>query len=396
MKIIHLCLCGSYNEEWGYQDNIIPIYNKRDGHEVTVISSVLSTDTNNLGYSVKDPGVYLIKEGVKLIRIPFKNKFPFKLEKKFRIYPSLLKTLENEKPDFIFIHGLQFANIVDVVKYLKKNTNVRTVVDNHADFSNSATNWFSKKILHSIIWRYNAKSITPYTEKFYGVLPARVDFLINVYKVPVEKTELLVMGADVDQINFNDKLMIRKNIRERHSIKETDTLLITGGKIDSAKLQTLDFLKIIIASEKENLKVLIFGSIDNEIKEQLFNLVDDDKIQFIGWLNTHDIYEYFLASDLGVFPGRHSVLWEQAVGTGLPCLFKYWKGTTHVDVGGNCLFLDNDSYEEIEQKLFAIIDNENLFENMKKISLDKGRSKFSYRKISREAIQSDMVTISNE
>ena len=42
--------------------------------------------------------------------------------------------------------------------------------------------------------------INPYVNKFYGVLPARVDFLINEYKLPKNKVELLVMGADDDCI----------------------------------------------------------------------------------------------------------------------------------------------------------------------------------------------------
>ena len=34
-----------------------------------------------------------------------------------------------------------------------KNPNVKIFVDNHADFSNSATNWLSLEILHKKIWK---------------------------------------------------------------------------------------------------------------------------------------------------------------------------------------------------------------------------------------------------
>lgn len=72
-------------------------------------------------------------------------------------------------------------------------------MDNHSDFSNSARNWLSKNVLHKIVWRTMAKNRT-ICKKFYGVLPARVDFLIDVYNLPKEKCELLVMGADDDLV----------------------------------------------------------------------------------------------------------------------------------------------------------------------------------------------------
>lgn len=56
----------------------------------------------------------------------------------------------------------------------------------------------------------NGKKIEPYVKKFYGVLPARVDFLIDVYNLPKEKCELLVMGADDDLVKKNEKPEIRK------------------------------------------------------------------------------------------------------------------------------------------------------------------------------------------
>ncbi|MDY4307608.1 hypothetical protein SNF32_10825 [Enterococcus mundtii] len=57
-----------------------------------------------------------------------------------------------------------------------------------------------KNILHKIIWKHQASKIEPFTTDFYGVLPARVDFLKNVYKLPEEKISLLIMGGDNDLI----------------------------------------------------------------------------------------------------------------------------------------------------------------------------------------------------
>lgn len=55
----------------------------------------------------------------------------------------------------------------------------------------------------------------------------------------------------------------------------------------------------------------------------------------------------FSAANLGVFLGTHSVFWEQTVAQGTPLVVKYWQGMTHIDIGGNCVFLYKDSTEEI-------------------------------------------------
>jgi 1,2-diacylglycerol 3-alpha-glucosyltransferase len=117
-------------------------------------------------------------------------------------------------PDIIFTHGCQFLDIKHIARYAKLHPKVKVYVDNHSDFSNSARNFLSKNILHKIIWRYCANLIEPYTTKFYGVLPARVDFLKNIYKIPRDKVELLVMGADDEKVEEASKPNVRLQIRK--------------------------------------------------------------------------------------------------------------------------------------------------------------------------------------
>lgn len=124
MKIVHLCLCGPYNDNWGYQENIIPRYNKKDGHDVTVITSIFVNSTKFVGYERVEPGEYLLDDGVKVIRIPFKKFIVNKLVEKLRIFEGLYEKLDQEKPDLIFMHGIQFLDMQVVVNYIKK---IRTV-----------------------------------------------------------------------------------------------------------------------------------------------------------------------------------------------------------------------------------------------------------------------------
>lgn len=228
--------------------------------------------------------------------------------------------------------------------------------------------------------------IEPYTIKFYGVLPARVDFLKDIYKLPEGKVELLVMGADDERVKEAKNTDVKKEIREKYNIKSDDFLIITGGKIDNAKRQILLLMQAIRQIEKENVKLIVFGSVDKELKDEVNSLTDSDKIQYIGWVQSEDSYKYFASADLVVFPGRHSVFWEQVAGLGIPMIVKYWEGTTHVDLGGNVKFLYKDSIDEIKEEISTILNKCEIYENMKNVAENKGMEKFSYVNIAKRSI----------
>ena len=70
-----------------------------------------------------------------------------------------------------------------------------------------------------------AQMIEPYTTKFYGVLPARVDFLKKIYKLPTEKCELLVMGAVDEEVKRAGTEENQKKVRESLNISSDEFLL---------------------------------------------------------------------------------------------------------------------------------------------------------------------------
>ena len=66
-----------------------------------------------------------------------------------------------------------------------------------------------------------------------------------------------------------------------------------------------------------------------------------------GWISSDEFYGYFFAADLVFFPGQHSVLWEQACASKVPCVFGKWDGMDHVNNGGNAQFLHCDNPAKI-------------------------------------------------
>ena len=384
MKILHICLACFFPDGFSYQENMLPKFHKQLGYDVEVIASLYTFDKNGNGTEYKKAENYINEYGIPVTRLDYKK--PKKINRFFKRFIGLKKALSISKPDIIFIHGCQFLDIGIIVSYAKSN-DVKIYVDNHADFSNSAKNFLSKNILHKIIWRKCAKKIEPFTKKFYGVMPARVDFLKEVYRLPEEKCELLVMGADDDLVKSATLPQVREEIRKQYGINNSDFLIMTGGKIDAFKTQTFLLMQAVKEIKNENIKLIVFGSVTEELTEKLKSLCDGKRIMYIGWIESKDSYKYFASSDLVVFPGRHSVFWEQVAAQGIPMLVKDWQGTHHIDLGGNVRFLQTDSVREIKKEILDITENKEKYDLMKSVAVNKGMKIFSYKDISIRSIE---------
>lgn len=383
MKILHLCLGAFFPDHYSYQENLLPKFHRELGYDVEVIASQEAFDKNGNRCYLSQSGYYFNEYGIRVHRLNYS--FPQKLNHKLKHYKGVYQAICEISPDIIFIHNCQFLSIFSVIKYLK-NRKIKVYVDNHCDYSNSAGNWISKNILHKILWKYCAQKINPYVTKFYGVLPARVDFLTDLYKLPKEKCELLVMGADDEKVAAAFRTNARTKIREKYHIAPNDFLIMTGGKIDAWKTQTLLLMKAVAKIDCPNIKLIVFGSVVPELMDQVQALCVNDKVQYIGWIDAADSCDYFSAADLVVFPGRHSVFWEEVAGMGIPMLCKYWEGTTHVDLGGNVEFLYRDSADEIQTKIEELLNNPEKYEAMQ-IAAKKGAKYFSYKDIAERCVR---------
>ncbi len=376
MKIVHLTLTGPVTDGLSYQDNLLTKYHKRNGNDVTVITSKYVY--NKVGILERiNKSKYYNKDGVYMIRLNIKNNRS--LNFKFKRFEKIIDTLANEKPDMLFIHGLQFLDVRKIKAYLKSNDNIISFADNHADFSNSARGFLSKFVLHKIIWKFHVNLIEPYLYKIYGVLPARVEFMNKMYKVNAKKLDILYLGAD-DDILKKVKMKNKDYYRQKYGIVDTDFLIVTGGKIDSAKLQLIDFLKAINILKKSKIKVLVFGSVQDDIFFEFSKLLNDN-VRYIGWLSNIEAYEVFNASNLVVFPGRHSVYWEQVVALGIPMFVKFWKGSTHIDIGSNCKFFYKDSIDEYMEMINSITNNQSNYLEMLKGAISLKKEEFNYSQI---------------
>ena len=349
MKILHIAPNAPYNDYWGYQDNLLPKHHKKLGHDVTII---ITNTMHKDGKIVEIPcDDYVLNDGVRVIRMK-KKKYAHRILTNLKGRLFIFDHLKNIRPDFIFYHSLSSETIYDVIKYKKKiNPECVIVQDNHADYYNSPikNNW-KGKLIRSYYRFVNRRSV-PYVSKVYGVTPWRKTFAEDYYGIPKSKTDVLIMGADDEKIDFNNRTLIRENIRKKYGISDDDFLIVTGGKIDKNKKITL---LMEACSEISKVKLIVFGSLSNDIKEDFEKcLRNSNNIIYVGWIDADKVYDYFMASELVCFPGTHSVMWEQACACKIPCLFERWEGMEHVNNGGNSDFVYPVTSKTLKQKIFC-------------------------------------------
>ena len=145
MKIVHVCLCGPYTDGFAYQDNILPQKHLELGYEVNVLISQRSF--NNKGNIIfRTCKNYKDSHGIEISIIPYDKHFG-KVAIKLGIFKDLALKLNQMNPDIIFVHGLQFISITDILTYKMKNKKVKIYVDNHADYINTPLNSIKRRII---------------------------------------------------------------------------------------------------------------------------------------------------------------------------------------------------------------------------------------------------------
>ena len=380
MKILHVCLAAFYIDNYAYQENLLPKYHKKMGHDVEIVASLQTFDQNGIASYLDKPGKYINEHQIKVTRLNYKRGL---LNKKLKRYLKLEVVLNEFSPDVMFIHGIQFLDILKLFKY-KKHHNVVLVADNHADFTNSGTNFFSKYLLHKGLWRFIAKKSVSHIRHFFGVLPKRVDFLTDVYKIPSDKVSLLLMGVDDEIAHKSDSINHKKWLLDTYHINNNKILLMAGGKFDSSKKDILVLVEAM--KELKEFHLLIFGPFDEKIKLRFDALrIKLDNVSYVPWLDASQGIQHLMGADIVVFPGRHSVYWEQAAGLGKPLIVKKSYNTDYINIDGNAFNINTSNPKNIIDVLIPLKEKNELeffTRNAQKVA-----SNFYYSEIAKKSLE---------
>ena len=366
MKIVHVSIASPWGDIYAYQENLLPHYHRKMGHEVTIIAPIYSRVNDN---TIEPVGESYLEDGSKLLRLApiIKSKA---IMSHLHIVKGLANAIDKEKADLVFVHDVGSFDYLCLKRIKRNKPKLRIVFANHADLVNSLHTPFSV-FLHKVIY----KNL---------LIPQLVKIADWFYGVPNEKIKLLLMGADDGKMKIGQRDEIRLDIRNRYCIDKDDFLIVTGGKIDL--LKNIHVLAHAINDlGRPNVQLLVFGTINKEMKPY-FDAESSLNVLTIGWVNSNQVYEYFYAADLVVFPGLHSVLWEQAVASRVPCAFSKIEGFEHVQVNGNCILMEGKDSDYYKIMIKELIDAPLTYMELRTSCESPLLEAFNYSKIAQQVL----------
>ena len=380
MKILNIAIRACFTDGYSYQDNLLPEYQHKLGHDVTILTSTATRGSDGKPSDAK-PGTSLLSNGVKLIRIPLKGT----LRQLFGYSHSISRVIRDEEPDLIFIHGLPSFVPAQAISYKKRHPSVILVADSHQDERNTRLKGFPFSTLISF-WRSRWRKWAPSFSHIYGVTSWRTDFAHRYYGIPQNKLDTLILGVDNDRLPA-DREGTRHQVREELGFNDDVFVFVSGGKLEARK-RIIETMAAFSKCESPKIRLLVFGSLTSDIRDSFDRLLNQDpRVKFIGFIPSKEARRYFIASDFGLFPGSHSVLWEEASGCGLPCLFSKFTENDHLQVCGNCVQLPPEAPEDaIVDVINRVANDEGYFHELRE-NARRAAPTFYYETIARKSIE---------
>ena len=360
MKIV--MICEFFNESLEYQENLLAKYYVKHGHDVTIITSTFDAvfDYYNNRHDAKAPARTYSHDGAKIIKLRYRYNLMYKL----RAYMPIKGILEAEKPDLIFVHDI-IPNMTEAATYVRKHPRCKMIIDYHADYSNSGKGWISIKILHGLLRRWFLDRARPYTEIIFPIVPAGATFLHEVYGVPHAEMKLMPLGTDLDFAKEVQASNARAELRAELAAGPGEFVIFTGGKFCPLK-QTEKLIEAVRQLDRSDIHLVIVGAATTEEESYGAMLKETaagaPNIHFRGWQDKLGVYRHLAASDMAIFPASQSVLWQQAIGMGLPLavserssLLRGHQDVSYMNMHGNIAILDHQS-PLIEQMILLVAD----------------------------------------
>lgn len=366
-KILHICVFERYVEGASYQENLLAARHKELGFDVYIIASQTSAD-NQKRPCLNMVGHYINDKGIDVTILP-NSRHNVHIARFFDHCVGLYERIVAIAPDVIFVHNFTSKDVRHIIRYAKEHPSVEIYTDCHSDYYNNPVKTIGQKFRHKVRGCWGRKMCLV-SKCMWGTTPWRVEYLQDIYKIPADKTGLLIMGADEKYIVGKDRNVICKRVREQYGIPSDAFLVVTGGTLDKRKQQYLLF-DAVKQLKEDNVWLLAFGTPTKEMEAVFDSYKTVSNIVMTGWLAAEKAYDLFMASDLAFFPGTHSVLWEQAVATATPLVVRHWKGMEHVNVNGNAVLMDEITTDAIVCQIKSLnrtVEYSNMLEKSREVA----------------------------
>jgi len=357
LNILHIV--NHFYPKLGYQEYFLAKVHSYQ-HNVLVITSnhfeklIFESNKALLKRRVLEPGFY--NEGVEVLRLPalFDNS-PFN-------EPWLLgleHAVIDFKPDVIIIHGVVNFSSIRIAKLRKKLLRTKLIVDDHMTFNATRGNLVLP--LYGLFKRMFTPLLLNSVDCFVAVTYETKKFMQEICGIPGERIIVIPLGVDTSRFHYDPSA--RKDIRRKYQIPETSVVFIYAGKVIPEKgVHLLIKASINLCKKYENLMFLIIGGKDKQYFDSLIKIIEqagmNNRFIFIDALPNSELYKYYSAADVGVWPLQCAISMLEATSCGLPIIISDKSGALERISKGNGIAYKEGDVADLERKMSLMLDDE--------------------------------------
>lgn len=353
MNILHIQ--HPFIPDKGYQENYLPQKQAELGHEVTMVTSdvVPKKFADQVDTFEFTPGedVY---DGVTIKRLP-----SFSIHDAATYTYGVERAIREQNPDVIHSHRLISLHTVQSL-IGDKLSNSKLIFDAHIDNDNFHLNSVGKSIGFSIYRNTVIPFVERNAEAIIAVNPYCENFLRNTCDIPSEMIRFLPLGADTDK--FHPSESARSAIRDELDYDDEEIVYIFAGNISPTK-DLKNLLRAFTDVNFEKKQLLILGEGQEEYLDQLRKLACDlnvvDQVSFHSFVPHSDLYRYYNASDVGIWPGKLGITIIEGIACGLPVVLPESPATEFL-IDGNGLSYQRGNVNELSACMERYGRNEDL------------------------------------
>ena len=367
MKIVHIS--QNYIEGWGYQENLLPLYQKRAGHDVVVISDyshLKYIQNRELANQIAQKGMEYEYDRIKIYKI----KTVLSTSSTSFFCKGLYRILEQECPDMIFHHNVNTSTLPVAARYKRRHPHVKLYADNHADWINESKNKLWHKVFYDTLIPWQVRRLGDSVDYYIGVSPLRCQYLEKVFKVPEDKIRFLPIGCDTN--GTSQVIGNRKQLRKQYQLDQDAFVVVSGGKLDRLKgtLSLIDACEIV-KSKMANLYLVLFGKIDEDVKKATQGR---EWVRVEGWCDRIKTLSLLKMADVACWPLLHTTLIEDSVASGIPLVVKMSDNVSHFAKAQTGVFLEKGDTDELVGALIEVKTNASFYQD----NAIKASEKYSY------------------
>ncbi len=358
LRIVHVI--DYFQPKLGYQETFLAKEHIKLGHEVFVVTSdrynpyVYEGDAARkiLGKRVAGPG-FFNEEGIKVWRL----KTLFELKRK--VWPiGLEKKIQELKPDIVIMHGIVNFFTLFVARLKKKDKNFKLINDDHMVYYASRS---KVRFLYPLFKFLFSQLLQDAADAFVGVAHTCKMFMHERYGIPLERITVIPLGADDHLFRYDPAA--RGSTRNRFSISEKDILFIYAGKMIREKgPHLLVKAAMELIKNKDNVKVLLVGnglpSYMEEMKQDIKKNNLKNKFIWLDAVPNIELYKFYSAADVAVWPREASLGMIEAMSCGLPIIISDTSEVTERLGHGNGLPYKGDDTSDLAKQMEKLLDPE--------------------------------------